>query len=156
VRYGTNTSNPNYVSDWWLPDIVSYAAGQSVAGGDFDLANIPLVSPADDYSSRLPITFQWTKRGVGGDTYRFLFFAPNTANAWSSVDLGSASSFTMTSLPSGASTGTLYGWYVRAHQGEESYGDSFEARAFTALAGSPADGAPEDWERLEPERRGTR
>lgn len=156
VRYGTNQSDPNYVSDWWLPEITSYTAGQSVHGGDFDLKNIPLVSPPDDAARALPVTFQWLTRGIAGDSYRFKMFDPNSDKAWSSNDLGAASSFTLGSVPPGGSAGVPYIWYVRAHQGENSYGDSFEARFITLLNGSPAEAVGRDGQILQPERHDTR
>ncbi|MCX6032104.1 MAG: S8 family serine peptidase [Chloroflexi bacterium] len=140
VLFGRNTANANWVSFWVNPDITNYAAGSAVLGGNFDLANIVLSSPANGYSSALPVTFQWVKRSIPGDTYRWLMFDPDTGDGWITNDLGSASSFTLTALPSGATYGKQYGWWVRAYQGPYSYGYSFEARGFTAQsAASSAD-----------------
>jgi len=141
VLFGRNTTNSDWVSFWVNPDITDYTAGSAVLGGNFDLANIALSSPAHGYSTVLPISFQWAKRSVSGDTYRWLMFDPDTDDSWITSDLGPASSFALTALPSGATYGKLYGWWVRAYQGANSYGYSFEARGFTMLsAASSADG----------------
>ncbi|MGE5603100.1 MAG: S8 family serine peptidase, partial [Nitrososphaerales archaeon] len=140
VRYLNSSvpGNPDYVSGWYNPEIESYTAGANVAGGDFDIANVFLTSPPNGYSSALPITFQWTKRTVAGDTYVFGMFDLNTNHEWDSNDLGPASSFTLTSLPAGFSFGQQYGWYVLVFKGPTSYGASYYYRTFTPTGGSPA------------------
>jgi hypothetical protein len=147
VRYvnGNITNNPNYVSGWYNADIESYNAGDNVPGGDFDIANVQLSSPGNNYSSALPITFQWDKRAVAGDTYAFGMFDLSTGEEWDTNDLGSVSSFTLTSLPSGANFGQQYGWYVIVYKGTSSYGGSYYYRTFTASSGSPADARTEQF-----------
>lgn len=137
VRYLNNSGNTNFVSGWYNPDITAYTAGQGAAGGDFDVANIMLSSPPSGYSSVLPITFQWVKRSVPGDTYRWTMFDLTTLEPWYTNDLGPVDTYVLTSLPNGASFGKEYGWYVMAYQGPNSYGDSYFYRRFTATGGNP-------------------
>ena len=131
VRY-TNGSNSNYVSGWHNPDINSYSAGDNVAGGDFDIANVALLSPTNGYSSTVPITFQWIMRGISGDMYRWGMFDLSTGDGWITGDLGAVDKFTITALPSDANYGQQYGWYVAVYTGANSYGQSFYYSTFTA------------------------
>lgn len=137
VRYINNSGNTNFVSGWYNPDINSYTAGQSVAGGDFDVANILLAAPPNGFSSSLPITFQWVKRLVPGDTYRWAMFDLTTFDAWYTGDLGPVNSYVLSSLPGGANMWREYGWYVMAYQGPDSYGDAYFYRRFTPTGGNP-------------------
>jgi hypothetical protein len=131
VRY-SNGSNSNYVSGWYNPDINSYSAGDNVAGGDFDIAGVALLSPTPDYSSTVPITFQWVMRGISGDTYRWVMFDLSTGDGWITGDLGAVDKFTITALPSDANYGQRYGWYVAVYTGANSYGVSYYYSTFTA------------------------
>jgi hypothetical protein len=131
VRYA-NGSNSNYVSGWYNPDINSYSAGDNVVGGDFDIANIALLSPTSNYSSTVPITFQWVMRGISDDTYRWVMFDLSTGDGWITDDLGAVDKFTITALPSDANYGQQYGWCVAVYAGANSYGESYYYDTFTA------------------------
>ncbi len=125
VRY-TNPGNSLYVAGWWAPTITSYSAGSSTPGGDFDIANVSLLTPNDGVSLPLPVTFTWQKRTVPGDTYKWMIFDPsNPADRWGTSDLGNVGSFTLTSLGSGMVTGKQYGWYVLVQNGADSFGASY-------------------------------
>ena len=125
VRY-TNPGNSLYVAGWWAPTITSYSAGSSTPGGDFDIANVSLLTPNDGVSLSLPVTFTWQKRTVPGDTYKWMIFDPsNPATLWGTSDLGNVGSFTLTSLGSGMVTGKQYGWYVLVQKGADSFGASY-------------------------------
>ena len=101
VRY-TNPGNSLYVAGGGAPTITSYSAGSSVPGGNFDIANVSLLTPNDGVSLPLPVTFTWQKRTVPGDTYKWMIFDPsNPADRWGTSDLGNVGSFTLTSLGSG-------------------------------------------------------
>ena len=141
VHY-TNGSNSNYVSGWYNPDINSYSAGDSVAGGDFDIANVALLSPTNGYSSTLPITFQWAMRGISGDTYRWVMFDLGTGGGWITGDLGAVDKFTITALPSDANYGQQYGWYVAVYTGANSHGESYYYGTFTAYPAYERSTAP--------------
>ena len=137
VRYGPNTTNSDYLFAWYGPDITSYTAGESVPGGDFDIANVSLLSPDPGATLPLPITFTWQRRGVATDTYRWVLLDPETGGWWVSDDLGYADSFTLTSLPEWAEYGKEYGWYVEVYNGPDSFGKSFYYRTITFSATSP-------------------
>ncbi len=131
VRYGPNTTDDRYVWDWYGPSFDSYTAGTRVAGGDFDIADVELLSPDPGATVTLPETFTWRRRELAGDTYRWRLFVPCGTDAWWSNDLGDVGSFTLNGLPSGAEYGKEYWWYVFVFHGPDSYGWSHYASGVT-------------------------
>jgi uncharacterized repeat protein (TIGR01451 family) len=132
VRYGPNTSSSDYVVNWRAPMVTGYTAGDDVPGGDFDIANVDLLSPAHGATVTLPVTFRWERRGVDTDTYRWVLYDPGTGGRLQvSEDLGDVDSYTLTSLPDGAEYDKVYGWYMRVYNGPESYGTGYYARYVT-------------------------
>ncbi len=73
VRF-LSPGNPAYVSSWQTASITAYTSGSSVPGGDFDIANVNLLSPPDGATRALPTSFTWQPRGIPADTYRLVFF----------------------------------------------------------------------------------
>src|SRR3972149_2135057 len=65
VRYSNGSdghpSDPSYLAGWGSFDITSYAASANVAGGDFDIANISLSSPAPGATVSLPQAVSWVR-----------------------------------------------------------------------------------------------
>ena len=128
--------NPNYVSEWYGPDILTYSAGQVVRGGSFDIANAPLLSPTTAITVGLPIVFHWARRAATpSDSYRILLMGTADASYWQSPPLGYAGSYTLTKLPSGFTPGTKYAWMIEidTNDGE---GFSQEARIITFSGGN--------------------
>ncbi len=130
VVYGPNLFDNRFVRMWYGPDISSYQAGQTLPGGDFDIANVVLTSPPTNASRTLPVTFTWQKRAYAQDTYTFVL--TDGTRIWF-VDLGNVGQYTMHSLPSGAAYQQTYYWYPMIKNGEDSYGIPYEARAITFL-----------------------
>jgi hypothetical protein len=62
VRYRNYSSTPGRLWVWGAKPLTVYTAGTAAAGGNFDIADIALASPADNVSAALPIDFQWTPR----------------------------------------------------------------------------------------------
>ena len=160
VRF-LSPDNPAYVSSWQTASITAYTSGSAVPGGDFDIADVNLLSPPDDAAQALPVTFTWQQRGIPGDTYRLAFFDLTTDDYWYTEDLGNVGGTTVTSLWPDVVYGKEYAWVVWVFNGPDSFGQSYYYRAITfrsGAAGSPA--APEAWqngERLrEPSLMGTR
>jgi hypothetical protein len=132
VLYDNPADDARYVAFWHGPDITSYAAGQSADGGDFDIANVELLVPDPNASVSLPAEFRWRRREFPGDTYRWRLFDPdNTSTSWQTNDLGDVGSYTLTELPSGATSGKVYGWYVWVYDGADSFGSSYYYRRVT-------------------------
>jgi hypothetical protein len=154
VRYLNTPDNPNpgpgYLWSWVGNRLAAYTAGTTLAGGDFDVADIPLVSPADGASVTLPATFCWTPRSVTSDNYSLMFYYPATDEVAATDYLGYVSCVTVTGLPSGWPSGATYQWWVRVYQGSNpdatpyNYGDSYGDRgvrvSFAAFVGGPEGG----------------
>jgi serine protease len=141
VRFGPNSSNSAYLWSWWGPTITSYTSGDTVPGGNFDIANVSLQSPPGGAATTLPATLSWQQRGFAIDTYRVRIFSLTTSDNWLTVDLGNVGSFNMTSLPPGANFGTEYGWSVQVMNGPDNLGESYYYRRITFVSGlaqSPA------------------
>lgn len=143
VRYGPNNTESWYLFAWYGPHITSYTAGTSVHGGNFDIVNVNLQSPAHRTTLPLPVNFTWTKRSIGTDIYRWILFDPsNPDTSWITGDLGYVDSFTLRNLPSGAEYGKQYGWYVQVYNGPDSFGVSYyySSITFSVSASVPSDG----------------
>jgi hypothetical protein len=148
VRYNNgddgNFSDPRYLALWQSYAIESYTAGTSVAGGEFDIANIPLVSPSPGAWVPLPQTFQWTRRtATTTDSYEFNLFDPSDSDPWWWTDpaLGYVGSYTLSSLPSGFFPGTSYEWNVWVYGPDGGIGISYYTWmvTFATSTGSDAD-----------------
>lgn len=131
VRYGFNTTDDRYLNAWFGPQIATYAAGQDVDGGSFDIANVEMLSPNHGSTVTLPATFTWQRRDIGGDTYGWGLFDLSSDAAWWTNDLGNVDSYQLRSLPEGASYWHDYGWYVYVFSGPDGYGRSYYYRRVT-------------------------
>ncbi len=127
---------------WNTRSLNAYTPGSSVHIGDFDIANVALVSPTDRATVSLPTEFRWTPRPASPtDSYVWAIF--NSSSYWPwywGPSLGYIDSYTRYSLPSGFNLGTQYTWYVEIHSPDGGYGASLERRGVTftgALEASP-------------------
>jgi len=145
VQFGPNSTDPNLLFVWYGPNIESYTAGTAQPGGDFDIANVRLLSPGGGATVTLPATFVWQTRGVPGDSYAWRFFDLTGDGRWITNPLGAADRFTLGSLPSGVAWNHDYGWAVRVYAAEDSYGESYYYRrvVFSQGAAAAAPSAPE-------------
>ena len=149
VRF-LSPDNPEYVSTWQTPSLTAYNSGSTVAGGDFDIADVSLLSPANDAAQALPVAFTWQQRGTPGDTYRIAFYDLTTGDYWYTKDLGNVGGTTVTSLWQDVVYGKEYAWVVWVFNGPGSFGESHYYRAITfqsSGAGSPA--TVEAWQKGE-------
>jgi hypothetical protein len=137
VRFGPNTApagDPRYLSNWYGPDILSYTAGDSVDGGDFDIANVDLSLPCSGAKVLLPIGFSWQPRQLVTDTYRLLLSSPVTWDVvWESADLGTLGGFGFDSLPPGLVQDQAYDWQVNVYSASNGFGSSFARPQITFL-----------------------
>jgi len=129
VRYWNTSGTPGRLSGWATWSISSYIAGTNLHAGDFDIADIALVSPPNGATVSLPRIFSWTPRfATPSDDYEFDLFDGEWW--WTDPTLGYAGEYTLNSLPTGFYSGTEYWWEVCAY-GPYGYGWSYEARAVT-------------------------
>lgn len=124
---GGNPTDARYLRYWQEPMIADYDYAQRVAGGSFDIANLPLSSPADGSTQAVPTTFTWQSRGVAGDQYQWFIDATSDFGLCDQENPGSNLSFVFNSLdcsfPSVA-TGTPIAWYVIVHGADGGVGQS--------------------------------
>ncbi len=146
VAYGPNETDPSLLYLWYGPEITGYAAGANVPAGDFDIANVVLLSPASGATMTLPATFTWQRRNLAGDTYRVLFMDPEGSDWWQTNDLGDAGSYTLNGLGAGMAYGAPYYWFIAVFRGPDSFGYSYYMRSVTFQPGlsevSPAELLP--------------
>ncbi len=110
-----NTDNSNYLGAWVTADFSSYSAGATVAAGDFDIADVPLVAPAAGAQVALPYTFQWTPRAASPtDNYVLELFDTMGLHVWwTNPYLGYVDHYALPSLPPGGfTTGVVYLWAI--------------------------------------------
>jgi CSLREA domain-containing protein len=128
VRFSGGTSDR--LGYWSTRALDTYAAGSTVHIGDFDIANIELLSPSNGSTVSLPHAFQWTPRpAVPSDSYKFFMTDGETYHY--SAPLGFVGSFTLTTLPAGFSVSQPYYWGIYVFRPDGSYGMSHEGRQIT-------------------------
>ncbi len=130
VRY-QNMTGANRLWTWHTRILDTFVAGSSSYMGDFDVANISLLSPANNVSVSLPRIFQWSIRpATPSDTYEFNLYAPSTGSPHFYTDppLGYLGSYTLNTLPAGFNVGQDYAWEIWAYSPDGGYGISYETR----------------------------
>ncbi len=127
-KYGVefyNLTDPSRLYFWDTLDLTAYTANTVVNSGDFDIADIDLLAPSAGSTVALPNTFQWTARGVAGDSYEFDLYDYDTGNPWFyTALLGPVGSYALNSLPPGFALLTDYVWGVWVY-GPQGYGASY-------------------------------
>lgn len=115
VSYSNSAYPTLFLSAWTTRVVGLYVAGSTVAIGDFDIADVPLVSPANGANVSLPALFTWTQRAaVSSDSYQFYLIDIGDKDPWWHTDpaLGHVNSYQLTTLPAGFAAGDRYAWYV--------------------------------------------
>ena len=132
VRYLNTGGTPGYLWFWGTANINSYSAGAPIGAGNFDLADVPLVSPPDHATVALPSLFQWTRRPASlTDNYQLALFDPNS-NAFGQTGLlGYVNGVTLTGVPGSFQTGHAYVWEVLINSPDGGRGTSYGARFVT-------------------------
>ncbi|MCL4396208.1 MAG: hypothetical protein M1482_15635 [Chloroflexi bacterium] len=127
VRFQNSLSGSNTRLWYWGTQyLYSYFAGCDAAIGDFDIANVPQVSPLAGATVALPYTFQWTRRtATPTDSYTLELFDPYGTAYATTYYLGYVGSVTVNSLPTGFSPGVLYGWYPGVYSPDGGYGYAY-------------------------------
>ncbi|NOX61372.1 MAG: hypothetical protein GXP42_05430 [Chloroflexi bacterium] len=136
---GDNTPNDKYLWRWFGPNITSYSAGQSVKGGDFDIANIALTGPRAERTT-LPASFTWESRSIAGEHYAWTLFDLDTGKnlCFSIPSTNPSFQLTESDFLNGCNGqyGKKYGWYAWALAGSswdnnQGFGDSYYYAAIT-------------------------
>ncbi|MCP4284603.1 MAG: DUF11 domain-containing protein [Gammaproteobacteria bacterium] len=133
VRYLNSNNTSGRLAFWGTQTLETYTTGTEVEIGDFDIANIGLVSPPNRATISLPYTFQWTPRAANPtDSYELLFYDPVDFNPVASTGfLGYIDNLTITGLPSGFNAGVQYAWEVWVRSPDGGQGVSRVTRTIT-------------------------
>lgn len=109
--------------------------------GNFDIADITMVSPSHGATVPIPFTFQWNRRSWTSDNYRFYLFDPTgLLPPYYLPNLGNVGSVTVTGLPPGYTAGPTYGWYLAITATDGSYGMAHYYRAVSFSNAGPSFG----------------
>jgi predicted outer membrane repeat protein len=124
----TASGNPNRLWAWVTQAVSAYAPGSEFNIGNFDLANVALVSPDPGTTVSLPTTFRWTPRPASPtDSYEFNLFDYEDGDPYFYTDppLGYVSAFTLHSLPPGFAPDVYYTWNIWVYSPDGGYGISY-------------------------------
>lgn len=110
---------------WGTRSIREYTTGDNVHIGDFDIANIDHVSPADDASVRLPYTFQWTKRTATPDDFYEIYLYDSDYDPDWYMDVRKNNSLRFDCLPPDFSLNYQYRWVINVYGGDGGSGSSY-------------------------------
>jgi hypothetical protein len=129
VRYLNLSGTPGRLWTWGTRSLTAYSAGSMVEIGNFDIADIALVSPSGGATVALPYTFQWTPRpATPSDSYEFDLY-DRTDHFY--IVLSYVGSYTLNSLPLNFSPGVQYAWEIWVYSPDGGYGISYATRLVT-------------------------
>jgi hypothetical protein len=112
--YYVNLVDPSRLAAWRTRELVTFATGDYVRMGTFDVANVELLTPVGGSAVTLPSSFSWELREVESDSYEFNLYDSVTRDPWFYTDppLGYVDSYTMDLLPAGFNFGQNYVWTI--------------------------------------------
>jgi hypothetical protein len=131
VLYRNDAVVNNRLWVWGTRELTSYTNGEGMEIGNFDIADVNLILPANGERIALPYTFTWTPRTASRyDSYEFNLYDSENWDLYFYTDppLGHAASFTLDSLPAGFSTDTEYLWEIWIYGPDGGFGISLESR----------------------------
>ncbi len=133
VQFYNNFNDSRYLYLWNSFPIYSYTAGQAVSGGDFDIADVTLLSPTDAITIGLPVTFQWLPRSATpSDSYQVELMKLDTEIGWyRTPHLGYVNSYVLNSLPADYTFDVKYGWEMWVYSPDGGNGLSRQHRTVT-------------------------
>lgn len=130
---------------WQTRSLVTYTVGSQVLLGNFDIADIKLISPSSPVTVTLPVTFNWQVRTASpSDSYEFDLYEPSSSSPYfyTQPPLGYVGSYQLKSVPTGFSANTRYAWEIWAYAPDNALGISLESRpiafTFPASASPPS------------------
>ena len=147
----TNDDDPSYLLEWigefrrWPQDMGPNGTAEA---SSFDIANIPLVSPAPFALQPLPVTFVWQRRGLSGDSYGVRFTGPDLATPLYTRALGDVDSFGPLIDVRPLRMDTQYLWQAWVNVDKQGHGRSYYARPITFVPRPPSLGKDASLESL--------
>lgn len=131
VRYRNYAGTPGRLWVWGTRELTSYSANSNFEIGNFDIADIPLIAPANDATVALPYAFQWTRRtATPSDAYELDLYDPTDGNPYffTAPPLGYVGTYMLNGLPPGFSPGAQYVWEIWVYSPDGGFGISYETR----------------------------
>jgi hypothetical protein len=154
VHYQNESETPGRLSAWLTRMFTNFTRDDTVGLSDFDLLDVPLVSPANGATVSLPKTFKWTPRErTRLEMYSLVLFDPVDGDpAYLSLPFRDVDGLTLNYLPPGFSPGIPYGWTTWVVSPDGAVGIPSEARLITfrpyekeLMPDQPDDLIPMDW-----------
>lgn len=138
VRYFNAAGTPGNLFLWATKTLETYTTGTDVEIGNFDIADLVLLTPSSGATVALPYTFTWTPRpATPTDSYEFDIYDPVDLDPYAYTDppLGYVGGIIIYGLPPGFTSGTTYVWEIWIYSPDGGIGISLEARpvAFSDL-----------------------
>ena len=121
VSYDNLGFDPKYVAFWYSPNIETYAPNEALELAPFDIQNVPQLSPPDDSTATLPVTFTWTARQDNTDTYQihiYNYFGED----YYSPPIPYTDHFRLDELPIELSYNETYFWEIVIYSPNGGYG----------------------------------
>jgi len=142
----TPNPGPGYLFYWGGNRIATYRAGERTFGGDFDMVDLALVSPAYGAAVNLPAQFCWQERPVVADVYDLVIEVPSTGayGVWTAP--AGSTCVTIHALPAGLAPGGTFRWsiYVKLPgRVPYNYGVSYTNRMVTLRANAADSDEPQ-------------
>lgn len=121
VSYDNLGLDPKYLAFWYSPNIETYATNDTLELAAFDIQNVPQLSPPDDLSSTLPVTFTWTARQSNTDSYQ-VHIVNIFGDDYYSPILPYTDHFRLDELPIELSYNETYYWELVIYSPDGGYG----------------------------------
>lgn len=121
VSYDNLGLDPKYLAFWYSPNIETYATNDALELAAFDIQNVPQLSPPDDLSSTLPVTFTWTARQSNTDSYQ-VHIVNIFGDDYYSPILPYTDHFRLDELPIELSYNETYYWELVIYSPDGGYG----------------------------------
>ena len=136
VDFTNDDDDPAYLLEWfseyrrWPQDAGPNGTAEA---SSFDIANIPLVSPAPYAFQPLPVTFVWQRRGLLGDSYGVRFSDGDLTAPLYTRALGDVDSFgpLIDVRPLHLNTPSPYSWQAWVNVEKQGHGRSYYKRPIT-------------------------
>lgn len=132
VRYKNEEETEGRLAFWYGITLAPDPAGGAYHGGDFDIADILLLSPSAEEPQPLPVTFRWLPRETAwapDDLYQVAIEEPSSGAIFYS-DWQPEDEFTLWTLPDGFSFGAICQWWVLV-EGASGHGRSLRGHTFS-------------------------
>lgn len=108
---------------WTTRTLTSYNTADAVTIGAFDIADAPLLAPANKAAVYFPVTFRWGPRAImPTDDYEFNLFDPYDLDPYLYGSMGYTDQFTLYTLPPVLNVGDLYARYIGIYSLDGGYG----------------------------------